>query len=270
MKRKLQVTIMTIAKVDDFIINFFTAYQCNILNSDNGIVKVELTEELDKALMNRPFYWHYVRSLGQEGVPMTLTLITNPEKRDENGEWIDIGSPRLQQIFNHVTANEKYVLLFQEIEATKNTPLYPWLLTNIKISYKGRQKKEELVSLGIQLITGKVVVNMMDELGELSLKQQISNLCYTISPIITLSSGYKRMEKIIEQYIENQPKDWAQEATEILNEEIALLKHFYQDDQTNEILVKEIEELKKRYTPEISMEVISGGIIYLQENFPEA
>lgn len=251
------------------MIDFFSAYQCKLLNKENGVLQVELTEELDKVLMNRPFYWHYMQNLGQKGVPMTLTLITNPEKRDQQGEWIDIGSPRLQQIFNHVTHHEKYTLLFQEVNTDKNTPLYPWLLANFKVSYRGRQKKEEIISLGIQLVTGKVIVNMMDELIKLNLKQQISNFCYTISPIITLASGYKRIEKIIQHYVENQPKEWINEAIETRNEEIALLKQFYKDDLENDIVKKELEEIHNRYTPEIAIDVTSGGLIYLLQQFPE-
>ncbi|MCF3941757.1 YqhG family protein [Oceanobacillus alkalisoli] len=260
---------MAIVDIEQFIIDYFSAYQCNPLKMEDGVMQVELTEELDKILMNRPFYWHYIQSLGQEGVPMTLTLITNPDKREQAGEWIDIGSPRLQQIFNHVTQHEKYTLLFQEVNTDKNTPLYPWLLANFKVSYRGRQKKEEIISLGIQLVTGKVIVNMMDELNKLALKQQISNFCYTISPIITLTSGFKRIEKIIQHYVENQPKEWANEALETRNEEIALLKQFYKDDLENNIVKKEMEEINNRYTPEITIDVTSGGLIYLLQDFPD-
>lgn len=258
---------MAILNVKDFIESFFSAYQCKIKEKEAGVLEVELTEELDKALMNRPFYWHYVKSLGEEGVPMNLTFITAPEKRNLQGEWIDIGTPRFQQMVQHITQQEKYVLLFQEVHTNQNTPLYPWLLANIKISYRGKQKREELISLGIQLISGKVVVNMMDELDKLSLKQQISNLCYTLSPLITLNSGYKRLEKIILEYIEREPKDWAVEAMETLNKEIALLKEFYRDDLENDLFKKEVEELNKRYSPEIKIEVSNGGFLYLLDDF---
>ena len=255
--------------MERFITQFFNAYQCDV-EAEPGVIKVQLTEEMDKALMNRPFYWHYMKSIGQQGVPMSLTLVTDPNKREIGGEWLNVGSPRLQQIFNYVTTNEKYVLLFQEVLTTKHTALYPWLLTNIKVSYKGKQKKEELISLGIQLINGKVVVNMMDELSKLNLKQQISDLCYTMSPLITIPSGYKRIERIILNYIENQPKEWVEEAKKTLEEEIALLEEFYQDDLQNELYIKEMEELKQRYTPEISIEVVNGGLIYLLDDLTSA
>lgn len=258
---------LNISNLEDYIVNFFTAYKCKTLHQQDGIIKVQLTEELDKELMNRPFYWHYMNSTGQQGEPMTLTLITNPEKRDTKGEWIHFGSPRLQQIWDYIIEKEKYVLLFQDIQVEKNTPLHPWLLTNIKVSYKGIQKKEELISLGIQLLNGRMVVNMMEELDKIKLKQQISNYCYTLSPIITINSGYKRMESVVLNYIEKQSHDWANEANKTLEEEFAILKHFYHDNQSDELLTKEIEELKNRYEPTIQLEVVNGGMLYLHEGF---
>lgn len=258
---------MGISNLENFLVDFFSAYQCKVLKRTEGIIDVELTKEMDEALMNRPFYWHYIRSLGEEGKPMVLTLITNPEKRTESGEWIHFGSPRLQQLWNYLIQNEKYTHLFQEMKATKNTALYPWLLTNIKISYKGTQKKEEIVSLGIQLLNGKIVVNMMEELDKVSLKQQISDYCYTISPIIKIKSAYLRVEALIMNYIENQSKDWAEGAHKTLEEELHILKHFYLDDLDNVLLEKEVTELKNRYEPEINLEVINGGLLFLSDTF---
>lgn len=258
---------MGIANLENFIVDYFNANGCKVIENANGMIRIQLTKEMDEALMNRPFYWHYIRSLGQEGQPMALNLITNPEKRNDKGEWIHFGSPRLQQIWNYLIQKEKYVLLFQEIHATKNTPLYPWLLANIKISYKGKLKKEEIISLGIQLINGKIIVNMMDELDKLSLKQQISNYCYTLSPLITVKSAYLRLETLIINYIEKQPKEWADDSRKTLEDELDILKHFYLDRIDDEILEKEIAELKNRYEPEIDIDVINGGLIYLSSTF---
>lgn len=258
---------LNIANLESFIIDFFTAYQCEMMEQEEGVIKIHLTEELDRALMNRPFYWHYMNSIGNQGEPLSLTLITNPAKKDREGEWIHFGSPRLRQIWNYITSKEKYVLLFEEINTDKNTALYPWLLLNIKISYQGMQKKEEIISIGIQLLNGRMVVNMMEELHRIPLKQQVSNFCYTLSPLISLKNGYARIEKVILDYIENQSHEWADEAKRKLKEEIELLQHFYADQSNDTILQKEIEELKNRYEPEINIEVMNGGLFYLSETF---
>jgi len=256
---------MAITNLNHFLQQYFISHDCKLVKNIDGVLTIQLTEEMDLALMNRPFYWHYVKKTGNNGKPLQLTLITNPEKRTESGEWIHFGSPRLQQLWNYLIQNEKYTHLFQEVKATKNTALYPWLLTNIKISYKGTQKKEEIVSLGIQLLNGKIVVNMMEELDKLSLKQQISDYCYTISPIIKIKSAYLRMEALIMNYIENQSKDWAEGARKTLEEELHILKHFYLDDLDNVLLEKEVTELKNRYEPEINLEVVNGGLLFLSD-----
>lgn len=252
-----------------FLETYFKTHNCEILSNEEGVLAVQLTEDMDKTLMNRPFYWHYIKSIGQAGEPMKLSLITNPHKRDEQGEWIHFGSPRLQQIINHLRTNEKYIKLFQTVHTTVNTALFPWLLTNIKISYKGKQKKDELFSIGLNLVNGLMKVDMMHLLEELPLNKMISDYCYPISPIIKLKSGYYRIEKVIDNYIQDQDHVWADEALQTIDEEIEMVEHFYTNENDHEQKLKEVEAIQERYTPIITYEVINGGIVYLTENFNE-
>jgi len=257
---------MAITNLNQFLEDYFVSHRCQILENKDGILKIQLTEEMDQALMNRPFYWHYIKKIGQQGKPMDLTLITNPNKKNEKGEWIHFGSPRLQQIINHLKEKEKYTKLFQKVVSNQNTPLFPWLVVNLKMSYKGKQKKDEMISIGLQLVNGNMRLEMMDHLQKLPLQMAISDYCYTISPIIKLQSGFKRIESVISSYIENQTHEWALESLQELEEEIKTVQHFY-EGRTEELeqMEKEIEEIKERYHPVISQEVINGGIFYLTE-----
>ena len=97
---------MAITNLNQFLQDYFVSHRCKILENNDGILKIQLTEEMDQALMNRPFYWHYIKKIGQQGEPMDLTLITNPNKKDVKGEWIHFGSPRLQQIITLLRTNE--------------------------------------------------------------------------------------------------------------------------------------------------------------------
>jgi len=255
---------MAITDLNHFLDRYFIGHGCDILKHQDGVLTVQLNEKMDKLLMNRPFYWHYMKSLGRRGEPMQLTLITNPDKKDEKGEWIHFGSPRLQQILNHLKENEQHTKLFQQIQVNQRTPLYPWLVVNIKISYKGKQKKDELFSIGLNLINGMMKVNMMEHLSKLSLHTSITDYCYTISPMIKLSSGYLRIENVILNYLENQTHQWADVSVKTLEEEVATLKHFYEDDTTNDLMQREIDEIVERYQPSITLKVINGGIFYLK------
>ncbi|RKQ37777.1 YqhG family protein [Oceanobacillus halophilus] len=259
---------MAITNLDQFLQDYFLYHRCSILENENGVLRIQLTEEMDRTLMNRPFYWHYIKKIGQQGEPLQLTLITNPKKKKEQGEWIHFGSPRLQQILNHLKANEKFTKLFQKVSANRNTPLYPWLVINMKISYKGKYKKDEVFSIGLQMVNGTMRLKMMEYLQTLSLQISISDYCYTISPLIKLQSGYKRIEAVLNQYIEEQNHKWAEDSIHIMNEEINTLKNFYEgasDEEQQKKMQKEMEEIKVRYQPSITFEVINGGIFYLVE-----
>lgn len=257
---------MAITDLNVFLCDYFTAKNCSIIENKDGILQIQLNEHMDRELMNRPFYWHYIKKMGREGDPMQLTLITNPNKRDAQGEWIHFGSPRLQQIMNHLKSNERFTKLFQKVETTAKTPLYPWLIMNIKISYQGQHKKDEIISIGLHLVNGKMKLNVMEELGSIDLQTTISDYCFTLSPIIRLKSGYLRIENVLSSYIDDQEHSWAAESMATLHEEIRTLKHFYEGENNTERMENEIEELTEKYQPRISMNVINGGIFYLKEN----
>lgn len=262
---------MAIRDLHEFLESYFTTNHCEFVHNNDGVLTVQLTEEMDRALMNRPFYWHYIKKMGNSGDPMQLTLITNPDKRDGKGEWIHFGSPRLQQILNKLRLEETYTKLFERIDANQKTALFPWLVMNIKISYQGKQKRDEIFSIGLHLVNGSMKTDMMELLQEKSLQMTISDYCYTISPIIRLKSGFTRIESVLESYIHNQTHDWADESLKTMDEEIKLLKHFYSgkdDEQTKQQeMNKEIGEIRERYDPSVSFKVINGGIFYLAENW---
>ncbi|WP_430785302.1 YqhG family protein [Virgibacillus flavescens] len=262
---------MAIENLNSFLQDYFTAHNCQIQLNKEGVLQVKLTEEIDKSLMNRPFYWHYMNKMGREGETTTLTLITNPNKREEKGDWIHFGSPRLQQILKSVTDNERFTKLFQSDGSIIKSPLFPWLVVNIKISYQGKQNKDEIISLGLHLINGLMYKDMMSLLERIKLKPVIDDYCYTIAPIIKMESGFTRIETVLDDYINNQTHTWADEALHTLQEEMQLINHFY-TDSTDEAanydhMQKEIDAVKERYTPKVTYHVINGGIFYLKEDF---
>lgn len=257
---------MKITNLHDFLAKYFSAHQCEIIDNQDGILTVQLNEQMDQTLMNRPFYWHYIKSSGNIGEPAQLTFITNPNKRKHNGEWLHFGSPRLQQIFNHLKNTSKNIKLFQKVNTRENTALYPWLLINLKISYEGKHNKDELFSIGLNLMNGIMKTKMMETLQEIPLNLTISDFCYPISPLIKVNSGFLRITSVIEDYLENQPHDWADESIITLKEEIQMVQHFYDNNSSEDQMVKEINDLNKRYTPSISYQVVNGGIVYLTQN----
>ncbi|MBO8156116.1 MAG: hypothetical protein H0Z32_06645 [Bacillaceae bacterium] len=261
-------------EIHEFLRNFFELNQCSIVHEKPGKLMVQLTEDMDRLLMNRPFYWEYIKKIGRQGEPAVITLISGPDRKDEEGEWIHFGSPRLHQIFQALQDQNRYSVVYEQAEISgQNQPLIPWLVLNIKISYKGRQKKDEILSLGLHLINGAILHSFMETMKTVQLDTKIGDYCYTISPIIRFRSGYRRIERYLQTYVEEQNKDWAKEAYRSFQEEKELLDHFYhvylENEEKEEREKKEaqyraeLNQLEKRLLPEIHIQTINGGIFYL-------
>ncbi|HET7628475.1 MAG TPA: YqhG family protein [Bacillales bacterium] len=256
--------------IHDYLEKFFRASGCELLENDGKSLNVQLTVDMDKRLMNRPFYWKYVENTGMDGEPLSLRLITDPERaKAEKGEFIHFGSPRLHQIFRTAKQLGSFVRLYEQVETGehRSVPLDPWLLLNLKISYQCDRKKDRLESYGLHLINGQLLESMQERLDAVSLTPKIPDYCFTISPIIKPNSGLKRVEQKIQSMIAAENDDWAEEARRRWAEDFALLKEFYEtrneDDEEREWYEKEQQALKNQYEPKVDISLINAGLVYL-------
>lgn len=257
---------MSQLNINSFIHDFFTGNECDVHIPENDMIQIQLTEEIDRAIMNRPFYWHYVKATGQTGEPQRLTFVTNIDKSHDQGEWIHFGTPRMNEICHYLEQSSRFIQAFEQVHVEKQTLLHPWLVINITISFKGMQVREETLSIGLNLINGTMINGMMETLETKELDHFISPHCYTITPIIKMKSGLRRIEQYVDSYVEQQDYQWALESILLLKDELLLLKHFYENNEQKDDLIKEVNQLYYRLRPEVSYTVINGGIVYLSEN----
>ena len=255
-------------EIHEFLVQFFTANQCEITDQSSGHVTVQLTIDMDKELMNRPFYWHYLEKVGGVPNPMSLTLILDKEKApsDLKGEFIHFGSPRLHQIFASAQKLSKHIRLFEEINVTSGQmSLFPWLSINVNISYECDRKKDLFYSIGLNLINGMFVENFVDLIDQLPLTPKISDYTFTLTPIIRYQSGLSRIKTYIENKINQDDHGWADEARLRWKKDLDLLNHFYEDitDEERHTYELEKEALRLQYEPRIRVSIINGGLFYL-------
>jgi len=265
---RITVKMMThnIFNVQPFFTTFFKENHCSV-KEDHALLHVKLSKEMDKALMNRPFYWHYVEATNQIGVPQTVSFSFDGQIKDDKIISVHFGCPWFQKVKRYLHDNCTMIYAYEAINRETKTMLQPWLLTNMLITYSGKNQKEELHSFGLNLINGTMHLNMMEKLNERSITTTIPDFCYTISPVITLQSGFKRIEQFVYKILTEKEHRWAIEANEALHEEIEMLQHFYRTDENDAQFQKEINAAKKRLLPTITMTVLSGGLLYLTENF---
>lgn len=255
-------------EIQSFLLSFFKANRCKITDKSNGHLSVQLSNEVDKEIMNRPFYWHWLEKAGGEAKPMHMTFITDYELAPDgiDGEFIHFGSPRLFQMFQSVKKNGKFIRLYEEVTSNgQQIPLHPWLGVNVTISYQSDLKKDKLLSLGLHLISGTIIESFQEKISNHSFTSHISDFCYSVSPLIKLESGLKRLENLIEIKARNEPNDWALASIERWNYDLALLEKFYEEiPEKPEEYELEKQALQSLYEPNIIIKIESGGLFYLK------
>ena len=257
-------------EIHKFLEHFFLANHCDIIDKHSSYMTVQLTIELDKELMNRPFYWHYLEKTGGVPNPMRLTLITDPETVPEHikGETIHFGSPRLHQIFRSTKNLASYIRLYEKSTTSLNqqSPLKPWIALNVKISYQCDRKKDVFKSIGLSLINGQMVEQFHDKLLKMDLTPKIPDYSFTLTPLIRPKSGLLRIENYLKSELEKENHSWANEARKRWEKDLQLLEHFYRDDQDKtESYLVEKQALQDQYEPKIIMSIINGGLFYLTD-----
>jgi len=255
-------------QIHNYLERYFVANESPILENKPGYLHIQLSIDLDKELMNRPFYWHYLEKTGGTPQPMTMTLITGEAPEDIRGESIHFGSPRLHQIFTSTKKLGGFIRLYEEITATgqASIPLQPWLNINVKISYQCDRKKDVIMSLGLNLINGQVVPEFFEQISSRTLTPKIPDFCFKLSPLVTPRSGLLRLEKIIRTYIQEQDDEWAKEARQRWDDDLSLLDQFYEEhEEKPESYEIEKEALKSQYEPKINVHIINGGMFYLNQ-----
>ncbi len=254
--------------IHDFLERYFLANGCELIENTASHLSVQLTAAMDKELMNRPFYWHYLEKTGGIPNPAVMTLITDPKQAPPSlkGEVIHFGSPRLHQIFRTSRSLAGHIRLYEKTSGKKqgsNTALHPWLAANIKVSYVCDRKKDKLYSLGLHLLTGQIVEEFHSKMLKKDLTPRIPDFAYTLSPIIMPKSGIMRLDKYVRLQMADEEHTWAEEAVRKWEKDLRLLEHFYTDDEDNENLELEKEALRQQYEPYIHISVVNGGMFYL-------
>lgn len=260
---------MFATQVHDYLRTFFRETNCEIESDEGHIMTVQLTIDIDKKIMNRPFYWQYVETTGMPSNPARLTLITDRSKIENQfmGEMIHFGSRRLNQIFKATKELGAFVKMYQSVPIVENgnrPTLTPYFCVNYKISYYCDQTKEKLYSLGINLVNGNIQDHFHESIFELDLQNEQPENIFCLPYIIKPHRGLERLDEMIQSIVQNDDHTWAHEANMRWEKEQEVLDYFYEGvEEKPECYEIEKKALKERFNPRIKVEIINGGLFYL-------
>src|SRR4051794_25754032 len=102
-------------EVHRYLQKFFMENNCEIIQNHDYYMTVQLTIDMDKKIMNRPYYWQYLESTNGIPCPAQLTLITDQNNLNEKikGEVVHFGSPKLNQIFQTTRRMGSFVHMYE-------------------------------------------------------------------------------------------------------------------------------------------------------------
>ena len=258
-------------QIHQYVRQFFIENNCDILRENEHFINVQLTVEMDKKIMNRPFYWKYLESTGDEPNPAQLTLITDKNRLMESiaGEVVHYGSNRLNQLFRVTKELGSFVQMYERaVNASgQQTILTPWVGVNYKITYSSDRTQETLYSLGINLMNGMIINGFQESINGLDLGNTITPNTYHLPYIIKPLNGVARLEAVIENLIQQDDHTWAEEAKERLRKDLLVLEYFYrgiEDEDRPECYESEKKAIEEQYETKIKIDVINGGLFYLK------
>jgi hypothetical protein len=256
-------------QIHSYLLQFFKENNCQILNANDHYINVQLTIEMDKKIMNRPFYWKYLESTDGVPSPAQLMFITDKNKlvEDIKGEVVHFGSPRLSQLFQATKELGSFVQMYERVvdNLETQTILTPWLGVNYKISYYSDQTKEILYSLGINLMTGYVREGFQESLSEVDLEKVVSGNTFILPYIIKPIRALERLDAVIENNIQQDDHTWAEEAKMRWKKDRDVLEFFYEGVENKPDCYEiEKEAMDQQYEARIKIDIINGGLFYLK------
>jgi hypothetical protein len=256
-------------QIHGYLQKFFTENNCDIIKSNNHYMTVQLTIDMDKKIMNRPFYWRYLENTDGVPNPALLTFITDQNKLDEDikGEVVHFGSPRLTQLFQTTKELGAYVQMYEKVldNPKTKTILTPWLGVNYKVSYYSDQTKEMFYSLGINLITGNMIDGFQEWISGVELDSTMSDDAFKITYIIKPLRALERLDSAIENIIRKDDHTWADEAKIRWKKDREVLEYFYEGVENKpECYEMEKTAMDQQYEARIKVEIVNGGLFYLK------
>lgn len=256
-------------QIHEYLVRFFKENNCQIVKEHDHYITVQLTIDMDKKIMNRPYYWQYIENTNIVPSPAQITLITDQNKLEEDikGEVVHFGSPWLNQIFQATNDLGSFVHMYERVSGNPGSQpiLTPWLGVNYKVSYYSDQTKEMLYSLGINLMTGEMKHSFQEEISELDLDSTMPKNAFDLMYIIKPIRGLERLDAAIESLIQHDDHTWADEAKSRWQKDRQVLEHFYEAmDNKPECYEMEKKAMDEQYQTRINIDVVNGGLFYMQ------
>lgn len=265
MNAETQAPLRTPEQRLSFCDRYFTSVGARTLVARPMYREYELPVDVDKELIERPFYWMWVEATRQSVEPTVLRLAFDAEAqaREEarlNAEqppapfpWslkrrverIDFGSPLFDRILLSAARRGRIASVR---EGDAGGELVPWMMVNGVFAYTADLNREEWFSYAICLDNLQVVDRFYEriqhrDLAGVPASDLLRHSCHTVH------DAWRKLQRALADHVAAQDDAWAEEAMARLHGDLAQLSAYYEsllDELTDEERVPVLQERDRK------------------------
>ncbi|HHT47886.1 MAG TPA: hypothetical protein GXZ98_01145 [Firmicutes bacterium] len=268
---------LTPEEVKAFLIDTLQVSGAAYREVDNTLLLAEVTVEIPPLFFDPP-------RLEKQ----TLNLVFTPEASANypGAELVIPGSYRLNWFidglqergnytlqhfkFTGAAAKSEKALAALRPELKKALPLSspaeearPFLLVNYTLSFQTDELQEELVSLGLDMVSGTITPDFFRCLGEAEALPGAPETGVA-TPSYTLEAAFALLHQYLEELVQARDPRWVNEARVRYEEELTCLYQYYQEDQRDfGDFHSRALDLYDKFRPRVLVRPVNVGLLYL-------
>ena len=143
---------------------------------------------------------------------------------------------------------------------------HPNLLVNFKATFATDEKFDELHSLNINLVTGEIGSNLLQDLKGMKISPHPPKR-KPEKKKIPYNEGYSALENHLKWLLRNRDPQWTLSAKTRWEEEVKQLEEYYRDNpdapQDGSGFYRQVAETYRKFRPVIRLQIVNAGIFYL-------
>jgi hypothetical protein len=290
-------------ELKQFLSRFCEATDCEIHEKTDSHMTVKLSEEADRQLTGRPYYWMFVDRTGEAAQTMTMRWQygKQPEgaQSDKTSTGASYGShlPQLvcdyggegwERIVRACRERGRFVRLFEHgdlpLAGGRSRALQTWACFQLKIEFVCDLKKEVLLSVGINLQTGKMLGDFHKRMLARDLRPQLPPRIFLSPDLISLDHAWQKAVQTAHEFVSAHDDCWAVRANERMTAELEASEHYFSqllmdiakhdmqaldEQRVQERLHLEeqrqtrMAEIRRQFAPLVRISLLNGGLFHL-------
>jgi len=264
----------------NYCTRYFESVGAAFLAADDGDLCVQIPREIDKELTDRPFYWMWVETMGENPPESILYLRFERSGRAPRAvpegvrlELIAPGCQRLARIEASIARRGMFSTAYERGEL-----LFPYALVIGRVSCICDRQRDSLLSYAQNLVTGEAYPHAMDDVAKRVLHNERPRGSRLLTAPVDTDELCDRAQQFMRTEVSSWDVRWAVDAERRLQADLAQLHRYFAEqdaerqgeqepsgDRQPSTALRQLreDELRWRCEPRIEIRLTQFALLYL-------